>query len=333
MKTLCAIFLCLLFNNSFAATKCNAEKRHKAYRSANVSKCAHDKNRLKCLQIREVIDGDTLSVNISGVHPYFGQDASVRLFGLDTPESRPPTVECIPTVAADSELDKEEYETCLEAKRLRKCEVEASNEATSLLSKAICEDSDRVDIEIARDANGELIREKYGRILGNIFIIKKIGSGQSTVVARDLLLKEQLAFTYDGGTKRTRDWCRKTLVKDSRLQSAYVKSNFCSSRKCTEKTRQVRCYRRASYGEQIECYSERVGSNIGRWFNSCKTKSGPKRRGCYREKSENYLGFCDLYKTSKEIKNCRIDISKAMKLYCNDLSGEAEQDCDLSIAN
>jgi micrococcal nuclease len=331
VKILSAIILFISIQKTFAAIACNAERRHESYRSQNERLCAHDKTRLKCLEVREITDGDTLSVDISGVHPYFGEKASVRLYGLDTPESRPPTVECVELERGDSEIDREEYANCVEAKRLRKCEIDASKEATSLLAKAICEDSDRVDLEIAKDENGQLIREKYGRILGNIIILKKRGSRLTSVKAKDLLLNSRLAFEYDGGTKLTRDWCGKTLVQESKLQSSYVKENFCSSRKCTERTRQTRCFRRSTYSDQIACYSRRVEDNSGRWFQSCKAKSGAKRRSCFRTKAESYLEFCDLYKSSKDVKACRVDMGQAMGRYCSKLSGDMENDCEISV--
>jgi hypothetical protein len=73
-----------------------------------------------------------------------------------------------------------------------------------------------------------------------------------------------------------------------------------------------------------------VSSNIGRWFNSCKAKASAERRGCFRVKGESYLAFCDLYKTSEQIKDCRISIFKSIGHYCSRLSGEAEKDCELS---
>ena len=39
-------------------------------------------------EIVSIYDGDTFKIDLAGVHPLFGDDVSVRLFGVDTPEMR-----------------------------------------------------------------------------------------------------------------------------------------------------------------------------------------------------------------------------------------------------
>ena len=39
-------------------------------------------------QIIEVYDGDTFKIDLPSQHPLFGDDISVRVFGIDTPEMR-----------------------------------------------------------------------------------------------------------------------------------------------------------------------------------------------------------------------------------------------------
>ena len=39
-------------------------------------------------KIVSIYDGDTFKIDLAGVHPLFGDDVSVRLFGVDTPEIR-----------------------------------------------------------------------------------------------------------------------------------------------------------------------------------------------------------------------------------------------------
>ena len=39
-------------------------------------------------EIVSIYDGDTFKIDLAGVHPLFGDDVSVRLFGVDTPEIR-----------------------------------------------------------------------------------------------------------------------------------------------------------------------------------------------------------------------------------------------------
>lgn len=323
------LILTILFSMTQAyGDACLNRAHHQRIREGLGKKCDHQDKRFNCLDVMEVTDGDTLSVNIIGVHPYFAKDTSVRLFGLDTPESRPSTVKCLPTEAGDTELDREEYQKCKEALKLRDCEIKASKQATEILDQAICSNSDRIDIELATDDKGELIREKYGRVLGDILLVKYSGSRAQTTNAKDLLLGEKLAFKYDGGKKPTRDWCNKTIIRDPKLQKEYVSENFCSSRKCTEKTYQVRCHRRSGYPEQLTCYSGRIEDNIGRWFASCNRKSGKERRDCYQDKSENYFEFCRLFDSSGSAKNCRKDISQIIENYCsNELKGTASEDC------
>lgn len=316
-----------LFIQSSMAGQCRGRRNHQNIREKLGPKCKHEDKRFNCLDVVEVTDGDTLSVNIIGVHPYFAKDTSVRLHGLDTPESRPASVKCLEPEAGDSALDREEYEICLEAERLRECEIAASKEATRLLDEAICEDSDRVDIVLATDSNGKLIREKYGRILGKILIVDYKGNKAEVTDAQDLLLSRRLAFQYNGGTKVKRDWCNKSVVKHPKLQTEYIKDNFCSSRKCTEKTYQVRCHRRKTYNQQLSCYVDRIDSNIGRWFSSCKSKSGKERRDCYQSKSENYFEYCRLFDSIASAKSCRKDITETIENFCDSLSGKAAKDC------
>lgn len=320
-------FMFLFLCQSALAGTCRNRRNHQNIREQLGSKCKHEDKRFNCLDVIEVTDGDTLNVNLIGIHPYFAKDTSVRLHGLDTPESRPATVKCIETGSEDSALAREEYEICLEAERLRECEIEASKEATRVLDEAICEDSDRVDIVLATDESGNLIREKYGRILGKILIVDYKGQKANVTDAQDLLLRRKLAFRYDGGTKLKRDWCKKTVVREPKLQPDYIKDNFCAGRKCTEKTYQVRCYRRKGYGRQLSCYSDRIDSNIGRWFSSCKRKSGKERRDCYQDKSENYFEFCRLFDSISAAKSCRRDITEVIEKYCDDLDGSAAKDC------
>ena len=39
-------------------------------------------------EIVSIYDGDTFKIDLAGVHPLFGDDVSIRLFGVDTPEMR-----------------------------------------------------------------------------------------------------------------------------------------------------------------------------------------------------------------------------------------------------
>lgn len=327
IKAICLFLFCGLLTVE-AGMNCRARTRHGQVRDRLGSQCKHGDDRFNCIDVLEITDGDTLNVSIEGIHPYFAEDTSVRIFGLDTPESRPATVKCLELPESPTQRDREEYEVCLEALRLRKCEIKASKEATEVLEEAICDDGDRVDILLAKDENGQLIREKYGRILGNISIVEYKGKKEvKRTDAGKLLLDKRLAFSYNGGTKLKRDWCNKTVVRSAKLQESYIKANFCSSRRCTEKTYQERCYRRRGYSGKIGCYNDRVESNIGRWFASCGGKEGKERRDCYQDKSENYLAYCRLFDSSTDVKKCRRDLGETIENYCSDQKGSAEDDC------
>lgn len=309
------------------ASDCPARANLARVRGQLGKKCSHTKNRFNCLDVVKVTDGDTLSVNIPGVHAYFGEDTFVRLKGLDTPESRPASVKCIPTVQDDALVDQQEYQKCLEAEKLRECEVDASKEASRIVQEIVCEDSDRVDVEMETDASGNLYKEKYGRVLGNVYVTKFNNGREEVTNVKDLLLGERLAFDYDGGTKKSRNWCNKKLITDPMLQSNYIKDNFCSSRKCTEKTLQRRCYHRTGYSAQKDCYLDRIDSNINVWFRTCASKTGMESKECYQEKVSSYMGFCRQYDSRSLNQMCRKDLGGAIEMYCNGLSQKASEDC------
>lgn len=309
------------------AADCPARANLQRVRGQLGKKCSHTKNRFNCLDVIKVTDGDTISVNIPGIHAYFGDDTFVRLHGLDTPESRPASVKCLPTQRDDALIDQQEYQKCLEAEKLRECELDAAKEASELVQKIVCEDSDRVDVEMTTDASGNLYREKYGRVLGNLYVTQFNGRSTEVVDVKDMLLGEKLAFEYDGGTKKGRNWCNKRLITDPKLQASYVKANFCSSRKCTEKTLQRRCYHRQGYSAQKDCYLERIDDNIKVWFRSCAGKSGVDRKECYQDKANDYLGFCRQYDSRSLNQMCRKDLSKPIENFCQGLSAKAMEDC------
>jgi micrococcal nuclease len=113
-------------------------------------------------QITKVIDGDTIDADID-----LGFDISltkrIRLAGVDTPESRT--------------ADANEKKYGLEAKEWLKHKVE---NAGHILIKTELPDS----------------TEKYGRIIGHLFINDQEKS------LNDQMIVEGYAWTYDGGTKK-----------------------------------------------------------------------------------------------------------------------------------
>ena len=113
-------------------------------------------------QILKVVDGDTIDASID-----LGFDIAlekrIRLAGVDTPESR------------TSDANEKKYG--LEAKEWLKHKVE---NAKNILIKTELPDS----------------TEKYGRIIGHLFINDQDNS------LNDQMIVEGYAWTYDGGTKK-----------------------------------------------------------------------------------------------------------------------------------
>jgi micrococcal nuclease len=111
--------------------------------------------------IHKVVDGDTIDADID-----LGFDISltkrIRLAGVDTPESRT--------------TDEKEKKYGLESKEWLKKKVEG---AKNILIKTELPDS----------------TEKYGRIIGHLFI-----NDQDTSL-NDQMIVEGYAWNYDGGTK------------------------------------------------------------------------------------------------------------------------------------
>ena len=113
-------------------------------------------------QITKVVDGDTIDADID-----LGFDISltkrIRLAGVDTPESR------------TSDANEKKYG--LESKEWLKHSLQ---DAKNILIKTELPDS----------------TEKYGRIIGHLFINDQEKS------LNDQMIVEGYAWTYDGGTKK-----------------------------------------------------------------------------------------------------------------------------------
>ena len=113
-------------------------------------------------KVIKVVDGDTIDADID-----LGFDISltkrVRLSGVDTPESRT--------------TDLKEKALGLEVKEWLKHKLEG---ATDILIKTQLPDS----------------TEKYGRILGNLYI------NNAALSLNQQMIDEGYAWTYDGGTKK-----------------------------------------------------------------------------------------------------------------------------------
>ena len=50
--------------------------------------CTHSETTLECVQYIRNYDADTITVNVPGLHPLIGNEISIRVNGVDTPEIR-----------------------------------------------------------------------------------------------------------------------------------------------------------------------------------------------------------------------------------------------------
>lgn len=113
------------------------------------------------VKVIEVIDGDTIDVSIDLGFDIF-TNKRIRLAGIDCPESRT---------------------TDLHEKRL-------GTEAKEYLKHLVGNASNVVVKTLATDTY-----EKYGRVLGQVYI------DSSTISINDLLVSRGYAWSYDGGAK------------------------------------------------------------------------------------------------------------------------------------
>ena len=105
------------------------------------SDCQHTDTKFKCVEYVDNYDGDTIQVDIKGVHNLLGKRINVRLKGVDAPEIRTKS----------------------------KCEKNKGRNAKKLV-KSLLRKAKRIDlINIERD--------KYFRILADIIIDGKMLSG------------------------------------------------------------------------------------------------------------------------------------------------------------
>ena len=113
-------------------------------------------------KVIKVVDGDTIDADID-LGFSISLEKRVRLSGVDTPESRT--------------TDLKEKALGLEVKEWLKHKLEG---ATDILIKTQLPDS----------------TEKYGRILGNLYI------NNEALSLNQQMIDEGYAWTYDGGTKK-----------------------------------------------------------------------------------------------------------------------------------
>lgn len=104
------------------------------------SDCPHGTDRFNCVKFVKNYDGDTITVDIPGVHTFFGNNISVRVRGIDTPEIKGKTG----------------------------CEKDWGRTAKKLVQSEL-KNAKRIDLQI----NYKNRLDKYGRLLANVIYDKK----------------------------------------------------------------------------------------------------------------------------------------------------------------
>jgi micrococcal nuclease len=51
--------------------------------------CVHTDHSFSCVKYLYNYDGDTITFDLPGIHPFFGKKAKIRIQGIDTPERKP----------------------------------------------------------------------------------------------------------------------------------------------------------------------------------------------------------------------------------------------------
>ena len=129
--------------------------------------CDHQPDRFNCVKFIKNYDGDTITIDIPQVHPFFGKKAKIRLIGIDTPELRP----------------KGEANPC-EAEWGKVAKKFVENELSS---------AKRIDLTDVKSL------DKYGRILTTLIYDDKN--------LNKLMIKNYLAVPYYGEKKPKVNWC------------------------------------------------------------------------------------------------------------------------------
>ena len=114
----------------------------------------------------KIIDGDTIDVDLDLGFSVILKKQRIRLYGINTPESR------------TRDLEEKRYGLAAKA-RLRE----------------LLEDADTITIKTAIDKKA---RGKYGRILGTVYA--------DDMNVNEKLLEEGHAIEYFGGKKQTNKW-------------------------------------------------------------------------------------------------------------------------------
>lgn len=71
------------------------------------------------------------------------------------------------------------------------CEKNVAKQAQKIV-EGLLKNAKRIDLK-------DIGRDKYFRVLANVYA--------DGILIKDVLLKEKMAYIYDGGTKKKMDWC------------------------------------------------------------------------------------------------------------------------------
>jgi micrococcal nuclease len=110
--------------------------------------CKQSITEIDCVEYVRNYDGDTITVNIAGLHPLFGREIPVRVFGIDAPE----------------------------IKGKGECERDAAKSARDLLG-TLLKSAKKIELRNVQ-------RDKYFRILAEVFVDG--GGVHSMLLARGL---------------------------------------------------------------------------------------------------------------------------------------------------
>lgn len=127
------LILLLILLTALAITSCTPSVSSESAQTQDKS-CEHPPKAFHCVKFIKNYDGDTLTVDIPNMHPFFGKNVKVRVLGLDTPE-----------VKTDN-----------------KCEKDAARIARRLVENLL-KRAQRIDLT-------EIDRDKYFRVLANVIV-------------------------------------------------------------------------------------------------------------------------------------------------------------------
>lgn len=146
----------------------------------NKHSCKHTATTFRCVKYIKNYDGDTITFDIPKTHPLFGKNISIRVKDIDTPEMKPNRCKPIDTI-------------CI---RKRSCEMRKARLAKDLV-KSLLIKAKAITLE-------NIQRGKYFRVVADVIAT----TDKDKINVKNKLIKDKLAYPYDGGTKKQINWCK-----------------------------------------------------------------------------------------------------------------------------